>query len=461
MALRWWKLAGLLVVAIIATYYLPPAFGSIVHLAFFGYYLYDRDEPLWLTFYFVISDGFIGFFNNYEAMVTVIPGLPEVEVGQLYVLGTLGKVFVRGGTAPPMFHMRFLAVLGIYTLFLIVQGYTIGVGGELRHHFRILKLVLPLALFFSLPRLFRSSDDFRAAFHLFLPFAVLALVAQVVTVATGLAPSQLLGLAQKLWFTDALKRGHTYRGFYSTSMVLISLFGALYYATTEPGTRWRSMYITVIIADLLSAFLSATRGWVLAFGVTLVLHALLVARVNARQVVLVTVLGTVLMAVMLRMPAVQRQFQGASDRILTLGLVVKGDITAGGTLARLDHRAPKVMAMWRESKLTGWGFADEYIARNDAHVGNHNMLFHAGIIGVALMAAFMIWFCAAMALRYLMLPAGSVAARGLLVFPLFLLGWFIIHSSSGQQFQFYGEPGGTIAQALFFTFAAHAYREAS
>ena len=459
MALRYAKLFGLLIAAILATYFAPKAVASIFYITALFVYLYDKDEPVWLTFFFVVSDGFLGFFNNFDAVVSIIPGLPDVEIGQFYVVATIAKLRKVTGPAPSIFYRHLGIALLVYTLFLVVQGYAIGVTPELRFHFRIVKYVLPLALFFTLPRLIPRWEQYREVFDLFIPFAFLALFAQVFTVATGLAPSQALGVHQDLFFTEVLGRGQTYRGFYSTGMVLISFFGALFFLTVD-NTSWKKpLYMAMVFADLLAAFISATRGWVLGFGLILLLYAVLVARLNAGRIAIGGVLGAALLFGILRIPAVSHQVDEATDRILTIGLLAKGDVTAGGTLQRLDRRAPRVMKKWSESPLTGWGFSNEYREYGDSHVGNHNVLLHGGVVGAVLMAAFLMYFAWMLLARSLALATTKPYKRGLLVFPVFLVGWFIIHSSSGQWFMFAGEPGLTIPEALFFSFGAWCYND--
>lgn len=459
MALRYAKLAGLLLAAIGATYFAPPAVASAFYVLATLAYMHDKDEPVWFTFYFVLSDGLLGLFNNYEAVVAIIPGLPEVEVGHLYVLGSVYKALRAKGRAPRPFYRNIGVIFLVYTAFLVVQGYAVGVTSDIRFHFRIVKYVLPLVLFLTLPRLMPGREDFERTFMLFVPFAFMAMLAQVYTLVFGIAPSQALGFHHESGLLDAYARGNTYRGFYSTGMVLISFFGALWMAAVDGGRR-RWIYLGVVIADVLSAFLSATRGWVLAFGVSLVLYALFVARFRVARVAGGTLLLLVVFFALLRVPAVERQFSRASDRILTIGLVAQGDVTAGGTLERLDRRAPRVMKKWRESPVTGTGFSNDYREYADTHVGNQNLLLHGGIVGVAVVAGFFGYFCWALVRRGLSLPASDPLRRGLLVFPVFLLAWFIIHSTSGQQFMFAGEPGITLPQALFFTFGAVCHRVA-
>jgi len=45
------------------------------------------------------------------------------------------------------------------------------------------------------------------------------------------------------------------------------------------------------------------------------------------------------------------------------------------------------------------------------------------------------------------------------VFVIFLFGWFVLHSSSGQQFSFSTSPANAIIQAIFFSFGAYKYTE--
>jgi hypothetical protein len=45
------------------------------------------------------------------------------------------------------------------------------------------------------------------------------------------------------------------------------------------------------------------------------------------------------------------------------------------------------------------------------------------------------------------------------MFIIFLSGWFFIHSTSGQQFNYVGMPAKIIPQAIFFSFGAFRYEQ--
>jgi len=454
------KLLGLIAVAIWATYFGGDLIATAFYLAtFVAYYMSKNEEPFWLTFFFVLSDGFIGFFNNYEAVITAIPGLPPVEVGHFYIVLTAVKVFQKKSDNKP-FYDQVLAILGIYVLFLVVQGYVLGVTPELNVHFRIIKFILPLLLFYTIPRLFDREEQYREMFALFIPFAFIALLSQVITIATGVPPSQFLGVYQNLWFLSTAEAGKTYRGFYSTVMVLMSFFGAMYYTAVKSPHFNKTLLFSVMAADFLSAFLSATRGWILCFSLAIFFHLVFVLKLSARRVIAVVFSSSLVALGLTSIPVVKKQFTNAFERVLTLEALAGGDVTAGGTLQRLNERLPRVINKWEESPLTGWGFSDDFFKYGDFHVGNHNILLQAGIAGAVLMLVFLGYFFVQLFQRGWTLSRSNPYKNALLVFPIFFMGWFVIHSSSGQQFAFYADPVNAIAQVIFFSFGALMFKDA-
>ena len=452
-------LMGLLAGAIWSTYFGPGFFASIFYIMTLIVYYRSKDEALWLVFFFVLSDGFIGFFNKYEAVISVIPGLPPIEVGHFYVIMTVIKAY-RGKSDNVPFYETLLKIMAIYILFLVAQSYTMGLSLEINVQFRIVKHILPLLLFYSIPRLFDNEQHYRDLFLLLVPFAFIALGAQVFTLMTGAAPSQLLGLQRDLWFLKTAEAGKTYRGFYSTTAVLLSCFGALYYGAVKTNEINKPLLFSVGAADYLSAFSSATRGWVLCFTFVVIMYLIFVLKLGARSVGGIVVTSVIAMVILSSIPVVNKQFTNAYERVLTLEALAGGDVSAGGTLTRLHKHGPKVMKRWAESPLTGWGFSNVFLKEANFHVGNQTILMHSGILGAFIMALFFGVFNLQIVQRSMSLPHINPVKSALLVIPIFFMGWFIIHSTSGQQFAFYSEPGGAMAQAAFFSFAALVYKNA-
>ncbi|MBL7775300.1 MAG: O-antigen ligase family protein [Saprospiraceae bacterium] len=288
--------------------------------------------------------------------------------------------------------------------------------------------------------------------------AFFALFAQVFTISTGIAPSQFLGVFKKLWFTVDVSKGKTYRGFYSSATVLTCYFGAFYQLARRSGYFNINYLFSVMAACLLCVVLSATRGWLLGFSLGLILYLVLVLRLSIKRLATVVGTGAVMVAALMLLPVVKTQFDNAFKRFTTLEKLASGDVTAGGTLSRINERSPRVLDKWSEAPFTGWGFSDAFFKHGDFHVGNQNILLHAGIIGAILMGFFIIFFHWALLARSLQLHRGNPYKAPLLVFVVFFPGWFLIHSSSGQHFAFYSDPANSIVLTYYLTLGALTYR---
>ena len=456
------KAAGfvaLVVVAIGANYFAPKFFGTVFFLGTLVLYFRSKDEAFWLAFFLTVSDGFFGFFGLYKTMIAVLPGLPEAEVGQIYIWLTIAKAWNRP-LPYRLFYTGFLKILLIYTLFLLVQGYVVGVELEINVQFRLIKWIAPLFLLYSIPRLFTRVEQYRDFFLYLFCVAFVALGAQIFTILNAQSPAQYVGAEKKAWFAIKVKEGKTYRGLYNEGILLISYFGALFFLAYRPGKYFPVwLCFAVIMANFASVFLSATRGWVLSFSFALIFSLLFVLKMSGKRLLTIGALALVFLFAAQSLPIIGVQIKNVVERLMTIGKLAEGDETAGGSLVRLSVRGPAVMKVWAESPLTGWGFSTKFMDANDFHVGNQNILMHSGIIGYALMHLFFIYFVVKLFFRSMNQPRGSPYKGVLLFFCVFFPAWFLLHSSSQQFFSYYQFVIGGILQAVFFSMGALMYEE--
>ncbi len=445
-----------LAVAIAATYYLPEFARGPLYVLMLIAYARSTNEAMWLALFLTISDGFIGFFNPYEAVTRLLPGLPGVEFEQLYVMVAFVKA-LRTTPPEPAFYRGMLRVMGVYVGLLVLQGYALGLSPALNVQFRLVKFLMPLTLLYSIPRLLRTEEDFQELFFYVFPMVFLALFAQVFTIASGITPSQAMGVMKKFWFTVDVSKGQTYRGFYSDNSVLLGYFGAFYWLT-RPGFFSRRYLYAVIAAAALCVVLSATRGWIIGFSLALFFFLVFIEKLSLKQTFSLGMVSTLVVLVLLQIPVIEKQFDNAFKRFSTLEKLASGDVTAGGTLSRLNDRSPRVMDKWSESPISGWGFSDEFFKYGDFHVANQNILLHAGVIGAILMAVFIVFFHATLLLRSWQMRSGMPYKESLLVWCTFFPGWFFIHSTSGQKFAFYADPTAGIVIGVYLSLAALVYR---
>jgi len=448
---------ALVVVAIGANYFVPKFLGAAFFIGTLVAYFRSKDEAFWLAFFLVTADGFFGFFGLYKTMIAVVPGLPEAEVGQIYIWLTIIKAGSRQISYRP-FYNGFLKILLIYTVFLLAQGYAIGVEMEINVQFRIIKWIAPLFLLYSIPRLFTRIEQYRDLFAYLFCVAFVALGAQVFTIMNSRSPAQFMGVEKKLWFAIKVSKEKTYRGLYNEGILLISYFGALFFLAFRPGKYFPVwLCFAVIMANFASVFLSATRGWVLSFSFALIFSLIFVLKLSGKRLLTIGVLATMFLFGAQSLPIIGVQIQNAVKRLLTLEKLAEGDTSAGGTLIRLNTRGPRVMKHWAESKLTGWGFSSHYMEHNDFHVGNQNILMHSGIIGYVLLHLFFLFFMSRLFFRSMNQPRGSPYKSVLLFFCVFFPAWFMLHSSSQQFFSYYQFVIGGIIQAIFFSMGALVY----
>lgn len=450
---------GLVIAAILANYFVPKFFGTVFFLGTLVAYFRSKEEAFWMAFFLTVSDGFFGFFGLYKTMIAVVPGLPEAEVGQIYIWLTLIKAG-RNQISYRPFYNQFLYVLWIYICFLLVQGYVIGVDMEINVQFRLIKWIAPLFLLYSVPRLITKIEQYRDFFLYLFAVAFVALGAQIFTILNAQSPAQYMGVVKKAWFAIKVKEGKTYRGLYNEGILLISYFGALFFLVFRPG-RYFPVWLcyAVVMANFASVFLSATRGWVICFSFSLILSLLFVLKMSARRLATIGVMLLVFMFAAQSLPIIGVQIKNAIERLMTIGKLAEGDETAGGSLIRLSVRGPRVMKVWADSKLTGWGFSNRFMEANDFHVGNQNILMHSGIIGYALMHLFFVYFAVKLFFRNQKQSRGSPYKGALLFFCIFFPAWFMLHSSSQQFFSYYQFVVGGIIQAVFFSLAALMYQE--
>ena len=411
-------------------------------------YAKSKDESFWLAFFFVTTDGFFGFFGMYSTLLNILPGLPGIEISQFYILIALSKIWkFRKNNIP--FYKNWTVILFAYTIFLFFLGLANGLNGDLNVYFKIAKLILPLALFYTTPRLFKSIDQYANLLKYFFIVFLFAFVAQLFTIATGLSPAANFAIRSE----DELEVGRNLRSYYNPYISLVVMCGALFFLAAKQQKFFSKTLLNIMVILCFSmAFLSATRGWIIAFGFIIFSYNVFVNKMQLKNLLLIISLFIIAITISLSFEKVNKQIMFSIERTLTLESLAKGDKTASGTLIRLDERGPPVMEAWEKSPVFGHGFSNVYFLRQDPHVGNLTLLLHSGIVGVCLMAMFFIFVMKSLIQSSLSVYDNPYKKSGLVIV-IFLMGWFFIHSTSGQHFGYFGIPGYIFPQAIVLAMA--------
>ena len=432
------------VTTVFVTYFTHPVIASFWSLFLLVLYYRSDDEPMWLAFFLVTADGFMGFLGMYSVTLTLFPGLPAIEISQFYIMLTVIKA-LSGRRGQPIFYRKYMQVLGIYLLFLILWGLVMGLSSELNMYMRVLKTSLPFLLIFSLPRLMPDLLSYKRFFAIVFVIVLSAFALQLFSLVTGIYPAEAY-----ISPGDKIDEEEAFRTFYNAISTLIGLFGALLFLSMKGRTGFSSWFLLlVVLAAFMMAFLSATRGWIIAFGFMTVMFALLIRTRDTRNILRLAVVASILILAGSRSDKIREQVAYSRDRLGKIESIGSGDPTAEGTLHRLDVRGPKVMSIWKQSPLFGWGFSDTGFQSSDGHVGNQTLLMFSGLAGFILLNGFLLWFIYMMFMAFRRSPRAAPYRNGYLVFIVFLAGWFIIHSTSSQQFYFNAVPLRVFPQAVF------------
>lgn len=447
---------ALIIGTVITTYYTSGLIAGLYYLAILFAYFRSTDEAMWLAFFLVTADNFIGFFGPYHCTLGILPGLPAIEIGQMYIILSIIKAINKGRAFLP-YYRDMLVVLLVYLIFLIAQGVAIGLDLQFNILFRIVKECLPLFLLYSLPRLMDKDEDYERFFNYLFPIIFTAFLSQVFTITMDLTPSEYLGGTKPDKFAPKVSDGRTYRGIFSSASLLITMLGALYLLARK-DRKTNTLYLyTVIAANFLSVFLSATRGWVLSFGFMIFLFMIFVLKFDLRKFFILGLTSILLFMGLRTMPIVGTQINNAVKRLSTISALADGDPTAGGTLIRISERSPRVMRKFYESPLTGWGFSNTFMKYSDLHVGNQNILMHSGVVGFFLMFLFFFYFNWKQFIASVSLPEQHALKSAPLALIIFFLGWFVIHSSSAQYFGYYLAPTDGILVGSFISLGGKLY----
>jgi hypothetical protein len=442
---------SLILSTIVILYYLPTIVASVWFIGLLIFYWYSDDEPFWLAFFLILNDGFMSFFGFYEATLSPFPGMPSMELGQFYVILTILKSRYKIASFP-LFFKKWLYIMGIYLVILIVLSLAIGVKGDMNSYFRIVKQTLPFLLFFSIPRLFKNIDDFTRFFALIFPIGLLASVSQIWDIVNLQPISSYLGA--KDFFEIDVMEGDAIRSFYNPGIILLTMFGSLFYSSYKES-KFNHIYLNLLTINCFSiSFIAANRGWILGFGLSLILYVIFVSKFRPSRLLTFFILCITLFIIAFSFPVINSQITNAYNRFSTVENLAEGDMTAGQTNDRITERGPRVMKKWNESPVFGFGFSDEFRIFSDSHTGNQTLLLQSGIIGFLLMMLFFLYF-----LFKLFFTSILTNEKYLKLFLVFFIGWFIIHSTSGIHFSYGLTLGNTMTQVLFFCFGAFCLAE--
>lgn len=386
----------------------------------------------------VILDYPGGFFwRSTDSIINIPPlGLSLTEVFSVLAVIKYGITLKKSD----MIFRKPYAIYFMYFVFSILIGATLGMrrsgtaGEGYQAYGSVLRLLLLYPLFLTLPKIISSRRIVERIVDVFGIFVILNVFFQVYHVVTGSAIAFLLTGFGRISDTTEL-----IRPVYGTFMCFITLLYAIYRIGARQGRIGWNYFMLVVSYG--SVFLGATRGWILAFTAIIVVSWAIISKLKVHELVRNTAIPLILVFVLMQIHVVETQVEKSFERIGTLELIVEGDLTAGGTNARLTDRHYPVIQKFLERPVFGWGFSSVGYDTYDVHVGVQSLLMVGGIAGLVVVSLCLAWISFIILKRKQYIGFNRFS-QGSDIFVVSLLGLLLISASSTDLFGFMAAAKG-------------------
>ncbi len=429
-------LAALLLLLTIGVVYYTPYLFSQIYFIILIYFAYQSDKNyFWIAFFFILLDApgrlFLGGLEEDIRQIPnyTLPGGLSIAFTDIMTLVLFTKALKSEKQYKFIFSDHFI-LLFYYSIFLIIYSYILGLNfGNTVH---LIRIFIPWSLIFILPKIFdkESMENFD---KILFPFVFIALLTQIHTFVSGSYLIEIIKMSESVSSSNLLvAQEQVSRAASSPYIIFYCFIKSLYYYFSD-NNRFDQIYLFAIAAcSILSIFLTATRGWILAF--TFILLFVLVKLVRNKysiQFGKATVFTMVIFLFAFNLsPTLKTQTVNTVNRLSTLRALFYGDLTADGTLSRLDYRGPRVLSKYIEKPILGWGFSNTFYDYRDQHVGHHTMLLNVGILGFVILNTILLLIIYQMYNSEETLKVISEHGKGIIIFAISLIAVFIIHSSS-------------------------------
>lgn len=446
-------------ISVILSYFGGSFLSRLLFILYFALFIRSKNDYFWLAFFIIISLSPGGLFPS--GTWDTYGRLPLFSFGRrlsftIFEIFTIIAVLKARSTKNLIYQFPFkreLLLIFLFIIFLLAYSFLLGISiDKIILTFRYL---FPLSYFYIIPKLLTKSEDYLYFILLCLPFSIFDFAGQLYQLATG---GKFLLKDNMLSPSELDKKFETLGGFRTKISPYLNLISFIFslFLTLLKKLRFRYLFFSIAIINYISIILVSTRGWIIGYSVIMLLFIFFLIIKNTTLSLKILLSGILLIStIFIFIPLIKLQAGKAFERLSTIERLIEGDISAGGTLSRLNERSPRVMTKFYESPLIGFGFSDEGYKYSDAHVGNQNILREGGIIEAFLILYFIIIFIIKLVLTRKNLQNTNFLKDSLFIFIIGLIGIFIIHSSSVQIFGFALGFQSRIFLAVFFMFAGY------
>jgi len=452
---------GLYIISIYIMYFTTKPIQLAFIIVLLLVFIRSKNNYFWLAFFFILFQAPAGIFSGGMSdfygrlpLFTLLTGASFTTI-EIFVFIAFIKALLMKTPVDIPFKIP-LQCLAFYLIFVVIQSFLFGIGSSTIIY--TCRILLFLTLFYTVPAFLKNREDYYFFILLVIPFIIVDFGGQLYELAAGHKPFKTLITDVQL--LEASDTSGGLRTEISYFLNFLAILFSLFLLTLKERIN-KVLILAILSVSILSVLLTATRGWILSYGIMLILFFSLYINMIGKNIKWIFISFVILVIILYSVPEVKNQSVNALRRFSTMKSFFQGDITAEGTLSRLTNRGPLVMSYFYKNPLTGFGFSDT--VNSDSHVGNQNLLMTTGIIGYSLFMFLWLNFSYKLLLTAKRLSYNNPYKKALKVLVIGLVGILIIHSTSTQIF---GYDPGTQAQtklfflSLFFSFSGFFIKEA-
>ncbi len=447
--------------SVLFVYFVPVTISRLYFLVLLFLFWKSKKDYFWFALVFlIINEPGALFHGEYSRGIkgipnyTIVPGL-TFTFFHFFFIFSFFKSLIKGRRTRVLLRNPLLFIL-FYFLFLWLLTFSFGIDYKNLNYY--VKIFFVFLIFISFPLLVYRKEEIYTFIHLILPIIFFLFFSQMFQLFTGSKFGNWLSGVSEFSLAE-LSASEGYYDFIRLTVAPMLVFFCYIFSlffSIKKDYKGSKIYLYLIITIcLLLAYLSATRSWIIMF-LSIFVFYLIFFRKDIRHVI--TLIGLMFFIAILLykfVPRLDYRIEYSTKRLATVEMLLEGDVTAGGTLRRIDVRLPKVLEGFTKNPIFGWGFSDTYRKYADGHVGNFNLLLQGGIVGFIIFLFFWISYLRMILSTKRRLSNNNHFKKPLLVLSFAFGGMLLLHFTSYQFFS-YGGVASNIYFIIIFIFISEA-----
>ncbi len=415
----------LFAITVVSVYVLPKYVGWVVILIIQFYLI--KNKMYWQVFFLLLSyiNQPLGFFSEQNIsslhrlpIISIMPGASIDFIDMTLLLLIVPHLKIK----KKMIYNKGIQFLIFGVLFML--SYSFLLGFNYSKIVPIIRRMMINTLILAVPCFDRNKVSAKDIYYILTFYCIIGLVGQIFKYYTNTNITELLtGISNSQQY-NRIHWGGYIRLMENPAFSYYVAILSLYFIFEHNINATFNLLLAA-----LSIVLTGTRGWIISLSFVIAIAFFIkVFTSTAYRKASVRVLLILLVFSFVNL-SIFTAFESVGDRLSTVSAITQGDVTAGGTLSRLDTRLSNVVAGFVSSPIIGLGASKEYSKFADGHVGWLNLILQVGLFGQILWLAFLADYFRKNA-RY---KDGKRKNLGLML-NLGMLGLIVVHITSRQTF---------------------------